>query len=188
MKDKGHEAHIPTKPPSPSSHTWISGPDEHEGRPPNLEKSSRQGQEAPRSVLIIKRIRNSQRSCVISPTSERGYLLLQRLRRAERIARRPEFKKIQKFGVRTHGRFMTLLVHPNQQTLDRLGIVASRRVGNATRRNRAKRLVRELFRKNKISHGLDVVVLVRREMPDVDLPSLIVDYKSALYKAAKRCR
>jgi len=83
---------------------------------------------------------------------------------------------------------MTLLVHPNQQTLNRLGIVASRRVGNATRRNRAKRLVRELFRKNKISHGLDVVVLARREMPDIDLSSLIVDYKSALYKAAKRCR
>ena len=83
---------------------------------------------------------------------------------------------------------MTLLVHPNQQALSRLGIVASRRVGNAIRRNRAKRLVRELFRKNKIALGLDVVVLTRKEMPDIDLPSLIVDYKSALYKAAKRCR
>ena len=83
---------------------------------------------------------------------------------------------------------MTLLVHPNQQTLNRFGIVASRRVGNATRRNRAKRLVRELFRKNKTPLGLDVVVLARREMPDIDLPSLIVDYKSALNKAAKRCR
>jgi len=112
--------------------------------------------------------------------------LLQRLRRAERITRRPEYKKIQKFGVRTHGRFMTLLVQPNQQTFNRLGIVASRRVGNATRRNRAKRLVRELFRKNKLSLGLDVVVLTRREMPDIDLASLVVDYKSALYKAAKR--
>ena len=114
--------------------------------------------------------------------------MLQRLRPTERITRRPEFKKIQKFGVRTHGRFMTLLVHPNQQTFNRLGIVASRRVGNATRRNRAKRLVRELFRKNKISLGLDVVVLARREMPDIDLPTLNVDYKSVLNKAAKRCR
>ena len=48
--------------------------------------------------------------------------------------------------------------------------------------------IRDRFRKNKISLGLDVVVLARREMPDIDLPTLNVDYKSVLNKAAKRCR
>jgi ribonuclease P protein component len=45
----------------------------------------------------------------------------------------------------------------------RLGVVASRKVGPAVARNRAKRLVREAFRRNPtvFPEGLDVVIVVR---------------------------
>jgi len=50
----------------------------------------------------------------------------------------------------------------------RLGVIASRRVGNAVVRNRCKRICRELFRKHQ--HSLpphcDCVFLVRKKFPD----------------------
>jgi ribonuclease P protein component len=51
--------------------------------------------------------------------------------------------------------------------VSRLGIVISRAYGNAVRRNRFKRLVREVFRLNKsaLSPGVDLIVMPRKDAP-----------------------
>ncbi len=112
----------------------------------------------------------------------------QTLKRNERIRRRPEYQRIQKNGIRTHGRYLTLLILPNDLPRSRLGITASRRLGGAVLRNRAKRLVRELFRRTKAKIGLDVVVLPRREFPNTDFASLESDYRSTLARHERRQR
>ena len=52
--------------------------------------------------------------------------------------------------------------------------------GPGDRRNRAKRLAREVFRRHKLDEGLDVVVVPRREMLDALFTSLEADYRAAL--------
>ena len=64
---------------------------------------------------------------------------------------------------------MTLFVVANGGTVSRLGIAASRKFGAAVERNRAKRLAREVFRRHKITTGLDVIIVPRREMLDASL-------------------
>ena len=72
----------------------------------------------------------------------------------ERIRRRADYLRIQREGSRTHGRFVTLVGLPNGSDTPRLGVTASRRLGAAAARNRAKRLIREVFRRNKPTQGL----------------------------------
>ena len=99
---------------------------------------------------------------------------------AERIRRRPEFERIYREGARIHGRFMTLFVLPNGGTASRFGVAATRKLGSAVERNRAKRLAREMFRRHKIAAGFDIVVVPRREMLDAPFPILEADYHAVL--------
>ena len=118
----------------------------------------------------------------------RVQLVPQTLKRNERIRRRPEYQRIQKNGIRTHGRYLTLLILPNDLSRSRLGVTASRRLGRAVLRNRAKRLARELFRRTKSNAGLDVIVLPRREFLNADFASLESDYRSTLSRHGRRQR
>jgi ribonuclease P protein component len=104
----------------------------------------------------------------------------ERLRRADRIRHRPEFERAYDNGVRVHGRFMTLFLIPNGGTTPRLGVAATKKLGSAVVRNRAKRLAREVFRRHKLTAGLDVIVVPRREMLDAPFASLEADYVAAL--------
>src|SRR5688500_11050937 len=75
---------------------------------------------------------------------------------------------------------MTLFVVNNAGKGPRLGIAATRKLGSAVVRNRAKRLARELFRKQKPPAGLDVIIVPRREMLDASFASLEADYTTTL--------
>ena len=99
---------------------------------------------------------------------------------SERIRRRLDFERIYEQGARIHGRFMTVFVLPNGGDGPRFGVAATRKLGSAVKRNRAKRLSRELFRRHKMAVGLDIVIVPRREMLDAPFSSLETDYYSAL--------
>lgn len=75
---------------------------------------------------------------------------------------------------------MTLFALPNSLETARLGIAATRKLGDAVRRNRAKRRVRDLFRCNKLCNSFDIVVIPRRELCDAPQPALKADYCATL--------
>jgi ribonuclease P protein component len=103
----------------------------------------------------------------------------ERLQPHERVRRRVDFEHIYAHGAKRHGRFMTMFVLARDAAADRqarLGVAATRKLGGAVVRNRAKRLSRELFRRHKPDAGFDVVVIPRREFLAADFPSLERDY------------
>ena len=106
----------------------------------------------------------------------------------ERIRRRAEYQQIYERGVRTHGRYLTLFTLSNALPVGRLGIAATRKFGGAVERNRAKRLIREVFRRNKIAAGYDVVVIPKRELLDASLSTLEADYRNLIERRLRQGR
>jgi ribonuclease P protein component len=103
----------------------------------------------------------------------------QTLPASQRVRRRTDFEDIYAHGVKRHGRFMTMFVRDRAGAgagVPRFGVAATRKLGGAVVRNRAKRLSRELFRRHKPDTTLDVVVVPRREFLAADFPSLERDY------------
>lgn len=112
----------------------------------------------------------------------------QRFSKARRVRRRGEFQRVFDSATRVHGRYFTVLMAPSDAGLPRLGIVASRKLGGAVARNRAKRLIREVFRRNSVPgrQGVDVVVIPRRELFDASYASLETDFLAACRRCAAR--
>ena len=104
----------------------------------------------------------------------------QGLTASERVRRRREFERIYDAGFRIHGRLMTLFVMSNGTAAPRFGVAATRKLGSAVERNRAKRRARELFRRRKNIGGLDIVIVPRRDMLDAPFHRLEAEYCTLL--------
>ena len=81
---------------------------------------------------------------------------------------------------------MTLVTREREAGAARLGIAATRKMGGAVERNRAKRVVREVFRHHKPSGAIDVVVIPRREMLDAPYERVEAEFRSLLLRSPKR--
>jgi ribonuclease P protein component len=104
----------------------------------------------------------------------------QRFRAAAHIRQRRDFQTVYDTGRKMHGRTMTVFALARPGTDSRLGIAATRKLGNAVERNRAKRLVRELFRLNPAPPGFDIVVVPRRALFDATFRTLEAEYVATL--------
>jgi len=69
---------------------------------------------------------------------------------------------------------MNLQIDDGSTAPARLGVIASRRVGPAVKRNRGKRLVREIFRRHAadFSTGTNLVVVLRSGFDRYDFAAL----------------
>ena len=106
-----------------------------------------------------------------------------RLPASQRVKKRTEFARIQEQSRRVVTPHFVLLLAPHRGTGEgpRLGITASRRVGGAVVRNRAKRLVREAFRATRElwPTDLDLVVIVRGIDPHMKLSDVTKEWRAA---------
>lgn len=110
----------------------------------------------------------------------------QELSRTDRVRQRSDFERAYGTGRKVGGRFMLVFLVPNTGSLPRLGVAAGRKFGGAVRRNRAKRLAREIFRRHRPSVATDIVIVPRREMLDASFPNLETDFLDILRRGARR--
>jgi ribonuclease P protein component len=91
-------------------------------------------------------------------------------------------------GTRIHGRLATFFVLPNDLAVGRLGVAATKKLGGAVVRNRAKRLIREVFRCNKIAPGFDLVVVPKRDLLAATLSAIEAEYLHSVERGLRRHR
>lgn len=85
------------------------------------------------------------------------------LKRPYRLRRKQDFQRVRQEGRSWFHPLVILGAAPNDLPYTRIGVTASRRVGKAVRRNRAKRLLREAARRryDRIQPGWDLVLIAR---------------------------
>ena len=105
----------------------------------------------------------------------------ERFRPQDRIRKRSEYKAIYDRGQRVPSTTFVLFVTRNDLGRPRLGITVTRRLGGAVQRNRAKRLVREIFRKHKSElQNVDIVVNGRTGLPVAEYRRLEAEFLKCL--------
>jgi ribonuclease P protein component len=112
-----------------------------------------------------------------------------RFTKRHRVKKRSDFRRIQESGRRVvSASFIFLLLRSEEANGPRIGITASRRVGNAPERNRAKRLVREAFRATRAfwPDAADVVVIVRHGLGTRKLAEVVSEWQAAQGRIARR--
>lgn len=100
---------------------------------------------------------------------------------ARRIRRRGEFQRVFDAGRRAHGRHLTIIAAPAPGPDSRIGIVASKKLGGAVVRNRAKRLIREVFRtQTGPDRASDLVIIPKASALQVHTAEVVSDYRITL--------
>jgi len=87
------------------------------------------------------------------------------------LKKRNDFKYLFRRGARARGETITLFYLPSQAEPFRVGFSTRKKLGNAVRRNRARRLMREAFRlhQHEIRRGMEYLFLWTGQVEGVKL-------------------
>ncbi len=102
--------------------------------------------------------------------------------RKERLRKRKEFQQVFDKGEKYGNDQLKVYALSNGDSVSRLGLVVGRKFGNAPRRNRFKRILREAYRLNKslLSNGADIVVVPRPGLTELTLKAIEENFKIIL--------
>jgi len=100
----------------------------------------------------------------------------------ERIGKKKDFSNLYKKGFCTRGKYFNLIYLPNSLMFSRMAVVASKKIGCAVQRNRTRRRIKELFRRNKdlLTSPVDLVVVTKKGIQDASWKDIRAQYLSMI--------
>jgi ribonuclease P protein component len=111
----------------------------------------------------------------------------QALRPRERIRSAADFRRLLRKGQRVQGRLIVIVASENDRDYGRLGLSASRAVGSAVERTRAKRLLREAFRRSKPeAASWDLLLIAKKDLVGQGFDDIERDYRQGLARLRRR--
>lgn len=110
------------------------------------------------------------------------------LGRRQRLRASALFTEAYRQGERFVGRHMVLWLRRGPGASLRLGVVSSRKVGNAVARNRARRRLREVYRRARagLTGNVDIVIVARRGSVTAPFDQLREDWERLARRAKIR--
>ena len=109
----------------------------------------------------------------------------ERLRKSDRLRKRREYLIVQRKGRKVHLRDFLVMARGGTK---RVGVTVTKKVGCAVQRNRIKRLVREVWRREKghLPEGLELVFVARRSAVEVTYSQLRQQFDDLARKLSRR--
>ncbi len=107
------------------------------------------------------------------------------MHRRHRLTANERFQQVRRQGQSREERLVVLIYLPNDLPYSRFGFAASRRVGKAVRRNRARRLLRESVRLQfeTLATGWDMIFIARTGTATATFQQVDSDCRKALRRA-----
>lgn len=104
--------------------------------------------------------------------------------KTERLLKKWEFQRVLNENKKFIGRYIILYILQNQPDR-KVGIIASKKIGKAVKRNRAKRLIRESYRLNKhlLPNNIHIVVIAKPEINGLKYKEVEEDFLEICKKA-----
>lgn len=101
------------------------------------------------------------------------------------LRKKSDFTSIYNRGKSVGDRFVVLFYRQNHLPYNRTGFLASKKVGNSVKRNRARRLMKESYRtiKNDLPQGYDFIIIARNTISERKCADVEKSLKSAFRKA-----
>jgi len=83
------------------------------------------------------------------------------IKRVERIRKKAEFEGIFRSAKRVNKKNLRIYYTLNKRNISRFAVVTGRKLGKAVLRNRLKRIIREIYRRNKrlFGNGIDWIFI-----------------------------
>lgn len=107
--------------------------------------------------------------------------------RACRVGARRDFRAAYEHGAKHHGRLVVVFAKPRAEGGLRLGLTATRKAGGAVVRNRARRRVREIFRRWAATApevSVDLIVNISEQATRSPFAALSSEVTALLTRAA----
>jgi ribonuclease P protein component len=110
-----------------------------------------------------------------------------RFRPCHRLRTAAEFERVYRAGRRAGDGLFTVSALANAFGFARLGMsVSTKTVGNAVRRNRVRRIIRELFRERRaLLPAVDLVVTSRPGARDAERPAIVTSLERLFDRATR---
>ena len=116
-----------------------------------------------------------------------------------RIKQRRDFLRVQRGGSKHQLRHFIAFASPRKRDSagpadpaegplpTRLGITVTRKIGNAVKRNRIKRLVRDVFRvqRERLPPGLDLVLVAKQQAADATHADVCADFDALIERGER---
>jgi len=86
-----------------------------------------------------------------------------------RLRKNEDFKRIYKNGKNYYNRNLIMYIMKNELEDTRIGFTVSKKIGNSVVRNRVRRRIKEIVRKNfnNIKEGYDIILIPKKNVVDI---------------------
>lgn len=111
------------------------------------------------------------------------------MKKSASLNRNKDFKRVYSRGRYAASSYLVTYVLKNRLKFNRVGITTSKKIGNAVKRNRSRRIIKSayMFIGNSLKCGYDIVFVARNETPNVKT-SHIIDNMNYHLRKLEVCR